>query len=421
MTNDKIKSIRAREILDSRGNPTIEVELKTELGSFCASVPSGASKGKNEAIELRDGGERYSGKGVLKAVKNVNEIIAQELTGQSVSEQKKIDDMMIKLDGTENKSKLGANAILPVSMAVCRAGAAVKNISLYKHISEISNLKFQVPYFKMPSPCLNIVNGGAHSNNNLDIQEFMIIPQGNNFAENLQMSTEIYHCLESIFEKKFGVGAVSLGDEGGFSSIIFGAEDAIDLIMEAVNHKKYGEKIKLGLDCAATYFKKWNSDEYFLENRELSTESLLGFYQRLVDEYPIVFLEDPFAEKDFKGFKEIQQALGEKILIVGDDLICTNPKMIKKAKEEKLCNGMIVKMNQIGTISETLVSAALAKSFGWKIITSHRSGDTCDDFIADLAVGIGSDFIKSGAPVRGERVAKYNRLLKIEQELNLSL
>jgi len=418
MENNKIKSIRAREILDSRGNPTVEVELKTKLGCFYASVPSGASTGECEAVELRDGGERYGGKGVLKALKNINEIIAPKLKGKSVLEQKKIDDIMIKLDGTENKSKLGANAILPVSMAVCRAGAATSNIPLYKYINKIQNSKFKIQNFRAPSPCFNIINGGAHSSSNLDIQEFMIIPQGNNFAENLQISTEIYHNLESIFEKKFGAGSVSLGDEGGFSSMTLGVEDALDIIMKAVNHKKYGEKIKLGLDCAANHFKKKNSSQYFLENRELSSESLMNFYQDLVDEYPIIFLEDPFAEKDFNGFKEIQRLLREKILIIGDDLICTNPKMIRKAKEENLCNGMIVKMNQIGTISETLEAVALAKSFSWKLITSHRSGDTCDDFIADLAVGIGSDFIKSGAPARGERVAKYNRLLKIEQELN---
>jgi len=410
MKNSKIKSIKAMEILDSKGNPTIAVELETEKGVFEAQVPSGTSEGKYEAVEVRDGGKRYQGRGVLKAVKNVNEIIAPKLKGKNPTKQKEIDELMIKLDGTENKSKLGANALLPVSIAVCRAGAAAKKVSLYQHINQChENCSRDIG---LPRPCFNIINGGAHAGSGLDIQEFMIVPQGKSFSENLQIGSEIYYILKEILKKVFGEQAVNVGDEGGFVPPVSGAKEALNLINKAIKNYK---NVKVGLDCAASEFYKDN--KYQLEGTIFTKEGLLTFYQDLIDKYPIVFLEDPFSEEDWQGFQEITKKLGKKITIVGDDLLSTNVKRIKEAKDKKACNGAIIKPDQIGTVSETLEAVKLAKSYNWKIMVSHRSGDTCDDFIADLAVGIGAVFIKAGGPARGERVAKYNRLLKIEDEL----
>jgi len=433
--NSKIKNIKAREILDSRGNPTIEVELETDFGVFRGSVPSGASKGKYEAMELRDGldarpsreaggpvlGKRYHGMGVLKAVKNVNEIIGPKLIGEDTANQTKIDEILINLDGTENKAKLGANAILPVSMAVCRAAAAAKNLSLYQHINEIYTgltcVKLTpVRPVSLPIPCFNVINGGAHAGNDLDVQEFMIVPQKMSFSENLQVASEIYHQLKEILEKKFGKLATNLGDEGGFAPPIRFPQEAIELILEAA--KKLNYEVKIILDVAASQFFK--NGKYRMKIGVFSREGLLNYYSDLIQKYPIMGLEDPFSEDDFAGWKMLNSKFlipNSKFLIIGDDLTVTNPRRIKMAKEKEDCNAMILKINQIGTITEALEAAKLAKSFGWKIIVSHRSGETNDDFISDLAVGIGADFIKAGAPARGERVAKYNRLLKIEEEL----
>ncbi|MCK4782086.1 phosphopyruvate hydratase [Candidatus Parcubacteria bacterium] len=409
--NSKIKSIEAREILDSRANPTIEVELKTKNFSVFASVPSGASKGKYEAKESRDNKKRYGGKGVLEAVKNINEIIAPKLRGKDVKKQKEIDDLMIELDGTKDKSKLGANAILAVSMAVCRAGAKTKNIPLYKYIAKLSDVgSLKV----LPKACFNVINGGVHSGNELDIQEFMIIPQKKSFSKNLQTASEIYYCLKEILKENFGKFAINIGDEGGFIPPVFGTKSALGLLVKAIRSSGY-KNIKIGLDCAASQFSK--EQAYLLEKVFLTKQGLLDFYQDLIKDYPIIFLEDPFSEEDWEGFSKITKKIGKKISIIGDDLLCTNPERIKQAKERNACNGMILKPNQIGTITEALKAAELAKSFDWKIMVSHRSGDTCDDFISDLAVGISADFIKAGAPARGERVAKYNRLLKIEEEI----
>jgi len=433
--NSKIKNIKAREILDSRGNPTIEVELETDFGVFRGSVPSGASKGKYEAVELRDGldarpsreaggpvlGKRYHGMGVLKAVKNVNEIIGPKLIGEDTANQTKIDEILINLDGTENKAKLGANAILPVSMAVCRAAAAAKNLSLYQHINEIYTgltcVKLTpVRPVSLPIPCFNVINGGAHAGNDLDVQEFMIVPQKMSFSENLQVASEIYHQLKEILEKKFGKLATNLGDEGGFAPPIRFPQEAIELILEAA--KKLNYEVKIILDVAASQFFK--NGKYRMKIGVFSREGLLNYYSDLIQKYPIMGLEDPFSEDDFAGWKMLNSKFlipNSKFLIIGDDLTVTNPRRIKMAKEKEDCNAIILKINQIGTITEALEAAKLAKSFGWKIIVSHRSGETNDDFISDLAVGIGADFIKAGAPARGERVAKYNRLLKIEEEL----
>ncbi len=417
MKSSKIKSIKAREILDSRGEPTVEAELETNLGIFRASVPSGASKGKYEAKELRDGGKRYCGKGVSKAIKNVNEIIAPKLKGKDPTKQKEIDQLMIELDGTKDKSNLGANAILAVSIATCRAGAVAKCIPLGKYIFELrdpASLRGRVSW-SLPIPCFNIIEGGIHAGNKLALQEFMIVPEQKSFSENLQAGKEIYHILKDILRKFLGREATNVGDEGGFAPPIKQTKQALDLIIKAVKKANYQNKIKIGLDCAATQFYK--DKKYQLEGAVFTKQGLLAFYKDLVKNYPIIFLEDPFSEEDWQGFQEITKKLGEKITIVGDDLLTTNIERIKQAQDKKACSGLILKPNQIGTITETLKAAKLAKSFKWKIIVSHRSGDTCDDFISDLAVGIGADFIKSGAPARGERVAKYNRLLRIEQEM----
>jgi len=376
-----IKSIKAKEISDSRGNPTIEVELETDNGVFKASVPSGASTGKYEAVE----------KEALEAIKNVD-IIASKLVGKDI-EQEKIDNLMIELDGTENKSKLGANAILAVSIAVCRAGA--KDNSLYKHISALYNSDIGLPV-----PCFNIINGGVHAENDLDIQEFMIVPQEASFAENFQVGRDIYNAL------KKNLGEVSMGDEGGFAPFISETSQALDLLVEAV--KDYS-KTKFGLDCAATQF--FHDGKYNLEGKNSTGKELAVFYQNLIKEYPIIFIEDPFAEEDWESWK------GLNTLVIGDDLTVTNKKIVEKAIRKKSISGVIIKPNQVGTVTETLETARIAKKAGLKLIVSHRSGETLDDFIADLAVGINADFIKSGAPGPEERMVKYNRLLEIEEEL----
>jgi len=416
--NNKIKKISAREILDSKGNPTIEVELTTDLGVFLASVPSGVSRGKYEAVELRDGGRRYHGLGVLKAVRNINEIIAPKLKGKEVIEQKRIDDIMIKLDGTENKSKLGANAILAVSVAVCRAGASAKNLPLYQHIAEIYTGQTRVNYI-LPVPSVLMIEGGAHAGNELDFQEFMIVPQEKSFTKALQVASEIYHQLKEIIKAKYVDLAINVGDEGGFAPSVRVPEEAINLILGAAKNLGYQNKIKIILDVAASQF--YIKGTYKMRIGAFTREGFLNYYSDLVQKYPIFGLEDPFSEEDWEGWQKLiskSQFLISKPLVIGDDLLATNPKRIKLAKEKKACNAAIIKMNQIGTVTETITAAKLAKSYGWKIMVSHRAGETCDDFISDLAVGIGADFIKAGAPARGERVAKYNRLLRIEEELS---
>ena len=396
----KIKSIKAREILDSRGNPTVEVDLVTVDGLFRASVPSGSSTGKHESFELRDEKKkRYQGRGVQKAVQNINKVLAPKLKGMLVTRQDKVDESMIELDGTENKSRLGANAILGVSMAVCRAGAAAKKMSLWKWISKLADSK---PGF--PKPCFNIINGGKHAGNDLEFQEFMIVPQFNGFSKNLQAGVEIYHVLKELLRKEYGEAAVNLGDEGGFSPSLKFPVQALNLVLIAVKKAGYFRKVKIAIDIAASEIKPGKYD--------------LGFYSDLIKQYPIISLEDPFSEEDYKGFSSITKKLGKKVIIIGDDFLATNPKRIARAQEEKACNGLLLKLNQIGSVTEALQSFNLAKAFGWKITVSHRSGETLDSFISDLAVGLGADFIKAGAPARGERIAKYNRLLRIEEEIH---
>jgi enolase len=409
----KIKEIIAREIKDSRGKPTIEVEVETDKGVFTDAVPSGASTGENEALELRDA----DGIRVLQAIKNVNEIIAPKLKGKDVLNQREIDDFLIALDGTENKSKLGANAILAVSLAVCRAGAAAKKVSLYRHIADLAGIKLEK---KIPLPMFNILNGGAHAKNDLDIQEFMIIPQKETFVENLVACNGAFNKLREVIKNSFGEDHLELGDEGGFAPPIQRTEQALFLLKAAA----HGDKdIKFALDCAASEFYK--DGKYELEESGMTRSQLMDFYKNLVDNFPIISIEDPFAEEDWQGFEEFTKEMSGKIIIVADDLTTTNIKRIKEAHSKQACNGVILKVNQIGTVSETIEASNMAKSFGsprgeagWKTIVSHRSGETMDNFIADLAVGLGADFIKSGSPAKPERMSKYQRLLEIEQELN---
>ncbi len=444
----KIKSIKAREILDSRGNPTVKAIVETKNGFFSACVPSGASRGSYEALELRDGGKRFLGKGVLKAVKNIEEIIAPRLKSEKILPQKKIDKILIDLDGTSDKSRLGANAILAVSIACLKAGARASNEPLYKYITQIYqegiHLKSQSKTnfrnsFPFPKACFNILNGGVHAGNDLDIQEFMIIPQFGLFKENLRAASEVYHTLKGILAQRVGKSAINVGDEGGFAPPFHKTKEALNFIMTAIQLAGYQGKIKIGLDCAASEFFK--GKYYQFEGKERSGEELLEFYQTLTKNYPILFLEDPFSQDDWANFRRITtffknelkvdfSALPQnnnvsqnqrEILVIGDDLLATNPERIKEAQAKKACSGMIIKPNQIGTVTETFKAVRLAKNFGWKTIVSHRSGETCDDFIADFAVGVESEFIKSGAPARGERVSKYNRLLEIEEALNLKI
>ncbi len=423
----KIKNIIAREIKDSRGNPTIEVKLETEKGVFIASVPSGASTGKNEALELRD----EDGKGVFTAIKNVNEIIAPKLKGKNPESQQEIDKIMIELDGTENKSKLGANAILAVSMAVCRAGAGSKKIPLYKHIASLrggdsrrSNLKTDeiashslAMTAKIPLAMFNILEGGAHAKNGLDIQEFMIVPQKETFAENLVICNKVFNNLKENVEKNYD--KTEMGDEGGFAPQISKTEQALFLLKNAIGEND----CKIAIDCAASQF--FAGGKYKIDGQELTETGLLEFYAGVIKSFPVISIEDPFHEDDWNGWKDIIRSFHiyapmrecEDIIVVGDDLTTTNIKRIKEAHNKNGCNGVILKPNQIGTVSETIEASNLAKSFGWKTIVSHRSGETMDDFIADLSVGLSTDFIKSGSPAKKERMVKYKRLLNIEQEL----
>lgn len=395
----RIKSIKVREILNSRAQTTIEVELGTDSGFFSASVPSGVSKGRYEAVYATS----------ETALKNIEKIIAPALEGKDFHSQKQLDEILIALDGTENKSKLGANAILAVSMAGCRALAEEQKLALYQYISV-------KPYESCPRPAVLMIEGGKHAGNNLDVQEFLIVPQEDSFKKSLWSGVAVFEALEGILEKKFGKSATNLGEEGGFAPPLKKTEEALQLITRAL--KKTGVEAGIALDAAASHF--YQDGSYRFEGKKQNPEKMLEFYQCLVKKYPILFLEDPFCEDDIAGWKGIMNyELGIKnLLVVGDDLITTNPKRIKIAKEKELCNGVIVKPNQIGTVTEAVEAVKLAKGFGWKIIVSHRAGETNDDFIADFAVGVAADFVKFGAPARGERVAKYNRLLKIEEELS---
>ena len=408
-----ILDIFAREILDSRGNPTVEVEVILESGVVGrAAVPSGASTGAHEAVELRDGDkERYLGKGVLQAVKNVNEIIAEQLIGYSVFDQVEIDELMIEIDGTSNKAKLGANAILGVSMAVAKAAAEELGVPLYKYLGGFSARE-------LPVPMMNILNGGEHADNNVDIQEFMVLPVGApSFREALRMGAEVYHSLKGVLKAR-GL-STAIGDEGGFAPNLASNEEALQVIMEAIEKAGYkpGEDIYLGMDVASTEFYRDGKYKMTGEGKEFSSAELVAFYENLVAKYPIITIEDGMAEDDWEGWKLLTEKLGKKLQLVGDDLFVTNTERLAKGIDEGIANSILVKVNQIGTLTETFATMEMAKRAGYTCVVSHRSGETEDATIADIAVAVNAGQIKTGAPARTDRVAKYNQLLRIEDEL----
>ncbi len=417
----RITRIRAHEILDSRGFPTIEVAVETESGHLgVAAIPSGASKGEYEAIELRDGDrKRYGGKGVLKAVHNVNTRLNNLLIGERVTEQERIDRLMIEADGTENKADLGANAILGVSLAVARAGAGASGLPLYRYLGgAFVNL--------LPCPMMNIINGGAHASNSIDFQEFMIRPVGaSTMEEAVRWGAEIFHALKEVLKER-GF-PTTVGDEGGFAPDLATPEEALDLILEAIEKagRKPGEEVSLALDCAASSFYDTKEGRYFEKkrrakgesSRSFSSEEMVNRLEELVNRYPIDSIEDGLDEKDWEGWKVLTERLGERIQLVGDDIFVTNPKFLKMGFENRVANSILIKPNQIGTLTETLETIQLAKAHQYTIVISHRSGETADPFIADLAVATRSGQIKTGSLSRSERIAKYNRLTKIESEL----
>jgi enolase len=406
-----IESIHAREILDSRGNPTIEVECLLEGGaSGRAGVPSGASTGSREALELRDGDKkRFGGKGVLSAVRNVNETIAPEILGMDARQQAEIDRLMIDLDGTDAKSKLGANAVLGVSMAVCRAAADACALPLFRYLGGTGAVT-------LPVPLMNVVNGGAHADNPLDIQEFMLVPAGfRTFRDALRAGAEVFHALKGILKGK-GL-ATGVGDEGGFAPNIESTRATLDMLVDAIAKAGYhaGKDVFLALDCAASEF--FDKGAYALEGKKTSSEDIVAFYEGLVAGYPILSIEDGCAEGDKAGWKLLTDRLGTKVHLIGDDNFVTNPKILKQGIADGIANGLLVKLNQIGTISETLEAVRIAQAARYVTVISHRSGETEDTTIADLAVAVNAGFIKTGSLCRSERVAKYNRLLRIEEDL----
>ncbi|XP_034029183.1 alpha-enolase-like [Thalassophryne amazonica] len=417
-----ILKIHAREIFDSRGNPTVEVDLYTKKGLFRAAVPSGASTGIYEALELRDNDKtRYMGKGVSKAVDHINKSIAPALVNQKVNvlEQEKIDNLMLEMDGTDNKCKnqVGANAILGVSLAVCKAGAAEKDVPLYRHIADLAGN----PEVILPVPAFNVINGGSHAGNKLAMQEFMILPVGaSSFKEAMRIGAEVYHNLKNVIKEKYGKDATNVGDEGGFAPNILENKEALELLKNAIAKAGYTDKIVIGMDVAASEFYK--GGKYDLDfkspddpNRYISSDKLGDLYKSFVNNYPVVSIEDPFDQDDWEAWTKF--TAGTTIQVVGDDLTVTNPKRIAKAVTEKACNCLLLKVNQIGSVTESLNACKLAQSNGWGVMVSHRSGETEDTFIADLVVGLCTGQIKTGAPCRSERLAKYNQLLRIEEEL----
>jgi len=415
----EIIEVRGREILDSRGNPTVEVDVHTKNGFGRASVPSGASTGKKEAWEKRDGDKsRYSGKGVLKAVEMVNTEIRTELIGMDALDQRGIDEHLIELDGTENKSRLGANAIVGTSMAVCKAAANSLNKSLFRYISE-DILGQQRSYnYKLPIPMMNVINGGKHAGNELSIQEFLILPSGSRrYCDNLRAGVETYHALKEVLKLRYGAIATNVGDEGGYAPPMKRTDEPLDAITNAIKEAGYTEsEIKLGIDAAASSFFDSATGKYKIDGMEKDGTEMIDFYRALVDRYPIELIEDPFEEESFSLFAALTAKMPQKI-IVGDDLFVTNEKRLEKGIANKAANAVLLKLNQIGTVTETLATANMAVENGYKRVVSHRSGETEDTFIADFSVAINADIIKTGAPARAERTCKYNRLLRIEEEL----
>lgn len=408
MSDFIIEKVRAREIIDSRGNPTVEVDVYTKKGFGRDSVPSGASVGAHEALELRDGGRRFWGMGVLRAVESVNEVIAPRIIGMDAREQEEIDGLMVELDGTENKSRLGANAILGVSLAVARAAADTAGTPLYEYLRRSE--------YVMPVPLMNVINGGKHAGNLLSVQEFIIIPVGaGSFREALRTGSEVYHVLKSLLKERYGLMAVNVGDEGGFTPPMRETREALDALRMAVERSGREGEVLLAIDAAALSF--YENGLYRIDGRSLTGEELLEFYERLADEYPIASIEDPFHEEDFEGFSELTRRLGRRVQIVGDDLFATNPRRLARGVDTGAANALLLKVNQIGTLTEAMHVAELCFRNRYRVVVSHRSGETESTTIADIAVALGCGQIKTGAPARGERTAKYNRLLRIEEEL----
>tara|TARA_B100000949_G_scaffold205003_1_gene194910 strand:+ start:181 stop:1461 length:1281 start_codon:yes stop_codon:yes gene_type:complete len=413
-SNTRIEHVQGRQVFDSRGNPTVEADVRLADGSTGrAAVPSGASTGEHEALELRDGGDTYMGKGVLQAVANINGELSQALAGKDAVDQRSIDDTMLELDGTDGKKRLGANAILGVSMAAARAAAASRGLPLYVHLGSESSSR-------LPCPMMNIINGGEHADNNVDVQEFMVLPSGAaSFTEAMRMGSEIYHHLKTVLSAD-GL-STAVGDEGGFAPNLGSNEDAVKIILQAVEAAGYkaGEDVQISLDVAASEFFNKETGEYELtgEGRKLDADQMIEFYTNLVDSYPIFSIEDPLDENDWEGWQKMTAALGERVCLVGDDLFVTNIKRLQRGIEEQSANAILIKLNQIGSVSETLDAIELARENGFKNLISHRSGETEDSFIADLAVATEAGLIKTGAPCRSDRVAKYNQLLRIEEKL----
>ncbi len=425
-----ILNIKGREIMDSRGNPTVEVDVTTDNGTFRAAVPSGASTGIYEALEMRDkDSHRFNGKGVLNAVKNVNDVIRPALLGKNVVEQKALDELMVKdLDGTQNewgfcKSKLGANAILAVSLAIARAGASFKKMPLYAYLAQMAGNSTEK--FVLPVPSFNIINGGSHAGNKLNFQEFMVMPTGaKTFKEAMQIGCEVYHSLQKLLKEAYGSSAVNVGDEGGFGAPqLEGEEPALEMVVKAIELAGHTGKVKIAMDVAASEFfveegKKynmgWKTKE---EGKKITGSELMAFYKKLTDKYPIVSIEDGFDQDDFDSYVEMTQKMGTETQIVGDDLLVTNPKRVQTGIDKKLCNALLLKVNQIGSLTESIEACQMSQNAGWGVMVSHRSGETEDSFIADLVVGLATGEIKSGAPCRSDRLAKYNQLMRIEEEL----
>jgi enolase len=421
-----ITSVKGREVIDSRGNPTVEVDITTADGLFRASCPSGASTGIYEAVELRDGGKRYMGKGVTKAVDNVNKILGPALLGKDICDQAGLDALMIGLDGTPNKGKLGANAILGASLAIAKGGAGAKRVPLYQHFAELAGHPTGAE-FTMPVPCFNVINGGEHAGNRLAFQEFFVVPTGaKTFSEAMQIGCEVFHNLKAVIKAKFGGDATLIGDEGGFAPPCT-VESGLEMLMEAVAKAGYTDKCTVGLDVAASEFKVKGANQYDLDFKTkgagkdakllLSGDELMQFYQDMIAKYPIVTIEDPFDQDDWKNWSAFTAKVGKPVQVVADDLTVTNPTKIAQAVKDKAANCLLLKVNQIGSITESIAAVKLAKQNGWGVMTSHRSGETEDCYIADLAVGLCTGQIKTGAPCRGERTSKYNQLLRIEESL----
>jgi enolase len=419
-----IQKVHARQIFDSRGNPTIEVDVITDKGLFRAGVPSGASTGTHEALELRDGDKsQYLGKGVSKAVSNVNDVIGPAIIGKDPIKQTEIDQLFLKLDGTENKSKFGANAILGVSLAVCKAGAAHAGVPLYHHLATLAGKP--TDNFVLPVPAFNVINGGSHAGNKLAMQEFMILPVGaTSFREAMKFGTEVYHNLKAVITKKYGQDATNVGDEGGFAPNIQSNAEGLELIQEAIAKAGYTGKVKIGMDAAASEFCKGGSTydlDFKTPNNDgsqvQSADKLGAIYKEFFDRYPIITFEDVYDEEDWDSWGKFTAEIGDKVQIVGDDILVTNPKFIQKAIDQKTCNALLLKVNQIGSVTEAIQACLQAQAAGWGVMVSHRSGETEDSFIADLVVGLRTGQIKTGAPCRSERLAKYNQLLRIEEEL----